>query len=253
MLLLAVFAAVNVGTTTLVAWNIGAGDRQKASQVARQIIVLNIVLGIIMSTIGVLLSRPIVLFMGAKADTIENATVYFQIVASGLLFQALTMGITAALRGAGETKLPMMYNIGSNLLNVFGNYVLIFGKLGMPQLGVAGAAISTTLSRVVACSVALFILFSNRSCISISLKGRYKPDPAIIRKVFSIGIPAALEQFVLQGGLMIFARTVSNLGTMEFAAHQIGLNINGLTFAPSMASRVRRSTLMLSGMVRMRR
>ncbi|MEN6316358.1 MAG: MATE family efflux transporter [Clostridiaceae bacterium] len=243
MLLLAVFAAVNVGTTTLVAWNIGAGNRQKASQVARQIIVLNIVLGIIMSTIGIVLSHRIVLFMGAKTDTVNNATVYFRIVAAGLVFQALTMGITAALRGAGETKLPMMYNIGSNLLNVFGNYILIYGKLGLPQLGVEGAAISTTLSRVVACSVALFILFSNKSCISISLKGGYRPDPGIIKQVFSIGIPAAMEQFVLQGGLMIFARTVSNLGTSEFAAHQIGLNINGLTFAPSMAFGVAATTL----------
>ena len=243
MLLLAVFAAVNVGTTTLVAWNIGAGNTQKASSVTRQIIVLNIVLGIIMSAVGVFFSRPVVLFMGAKADTVKDATMYFQIVASGLVFQALTMGITASLRGAGETKLPMLYNIGSNLLNVFGNYVLIYGKFGFPQLGVTGAAISTTLSRILACSMGLYIIFSNKSCISISLKGKYRPDPAIIKQVFSIGIPAALEQFVLQSGLMIFARTVSNLGTAEFAAHQIGLNINGLTFAPSMAFGVAATTL----------
>ena len=108
-LLLAIFAAVNVGTTTLVAWNIGAGNKEKASAITRQILVVNAILGMVMSLIGFVLSRNIVAFMGAKADTIEYATRYFQIVSSGLVFQAITMGITAALRGAGETKIPMIY------------------------------------------------------------------------------------------------------------------------------------------------
>ncbi len=242
-LLLAIFAAVNVGTTTLVAWNIGAGNVQKASSVIRQVLIINIALGIIISIIGFAFSRQIVVFMGANEDTLKDATLYFQIISSSLFFQALTMCITASLRGAGETKLPMLYNLGSNLLNVFGNYVLIYGKFGFPKWGVAGAAVSTTLSRVLACIFALYIIFSNKSRVSISIRGNYRLDFTIIKKVFSIGLPAAVEQFVLQSGLVMFARTVSGLGTAEFAAHQIGLNINGLTFAPSMAFGVAATTL----------
>ena len=242
-LLLAIFAAINVGTTTLVAWNIGAGNVQKASSVIRQVLMINIGLGIIMSVIGFAFSHQIVLFMGANEDTLKDATIYFQIISSGLFFQALSMCITASLRGAGETKLPMLYNLGSNLLNVFGNYVLIYGKFGFPKWGIAGAAVSTTLSRVLACVIALYIIFSNKSRVSISIKGNYRLDFSIIKKVFSIGLPAAVEQFVLQSGLMMFARTVSGLGTAEFAAHQIGLNINGLTFSPSMAFGVAATTL----------
>ena len=243
MLLLAVFAAVNVGTTTLVAWNIGARDLKKATSVVRQVLVVNLILGLIMSIIGVVFSKYIVTFMGANADTYKNATIYFQIVASGLVFQAITMAITASLRGAGETKLPMLYNIGANLLNVLGNYVLIYGKFGFPEWGVAGAAVSTTLSRIVACAIGLYIIFSNKSVMSIPLKSSYRLDKSIIKPVFTIGLPAAIEQFVLQSGLMMFARTVSGLGTAAFAAHQIGLNINGLTFAPSMAFGVAATTL----------
>jgi putative MATE family efflux protein len=235
MMLNAIFAAVNVGTTTVVAWNIGAGNREKAASVAKQVIVVNIVLGILMSIIGFSFARQVVTFMGANEDTMEYATIYFQIIAAGMMFQAVTMAITAALRGAGETKLPMVYNLGANLLNVFGNYVLIYGALGFPRWGVAGAAVSTTLSRVIACGVALYIIFSGKSAISVSLKDGYKPDFSIIKQVFSIGFPASVEQFIMQSGLMMFARTVSGLGTSEFAAHQIGLNINGLTFSPSMA------------------
>ncbi len=244
MLLLAVFSAVNIGTTTLVAWNVGANNIKKASLVTRQIIMVNAILGIILSLIGVAFASQTVVFMGAKADTIKDATIYFQIVSSGLVFQAVTMGITAALRGAGETKIPMFYNIGSNMLNVFGNYIFIYGKLGFPKMGVAGAALSTTISRFVACVIGLFVVFTlDKSIISMKFRGNYKFDRSIIKEVFSIGLPSALEQFVLQSGLMLFARTVSSLGTLAFAAHQIGLNICGLAYSPSMAFGIAATTL----------
>lgn len=244
MLLLAAFAAVNIGTTTLVAWSTGAGDTQKASLITRQTLIINIFLGTIMSLIGIFLSPYIVRFMGANTDTFKDANIYFQIISSGLLFQTVTMGITAALRGAGETRLPMVYNIASNLFNVFGNYVLIYGKFGFPKLGVQGAAISTTVSRFLACAFALYIVYIwRKSPIHISVKTSYRPDFKIIKQIFYIGTPAAFEQIVLHSGLMMFARIVSGLGTAAFAAHQIGLNISGLTFAPSMAFGVASTTL----------
>lgn len=242
MFLLAIFAAVNVGTTTIVAWSIGAHNPGKASIVAKQSLIINTILGVIISVAGVLLARPIILFMGAEADTIVDATVYFQIVAAGLAFQTISMGITAALRGAGETRIPMIYNIGSNLLNVFGNFVLIYGKLGFPRLGVVGAAISTSFSRLVACLLGIYVIYSGKAVISVKHTG-YKPDKEITKQIFSIGIPSALEQFVIQGALIMFARAVSGLGTTVFAAHQIGLNISGLSFSPSTAFQVASTAL----------
>jgi len=75
---------------------------------------------------------------------------YLQIVSLGWLFTTISLNIGAILRGSGDTMTPMRYNLFSNLLNVFGNYVLIFGKFGFPAMGVAGAALSTTLCRGVA-------------------------------------------------------------------------------------------------------
>ncbi|NLY90897.1 MAG: MATE family efflux transporter [Firmicutes bacterium] len=244
MLLLAVFAAVNIGTTTLVAWKIGAGEPEEARGVTRQTLVLALLMGTVMSGFGVLVAPLIVRFMGAGPDTFADAKVYFQIVAAGLVFQVINLGITAALRGAGETKIPMLYNVGSNLFNVFGNYVLIYGKLGFPKWGVAGAAVSTSFSRFLGCLAGLYVLyFSRRTLLRISLRGDYRLHRPTVARIFNIGIPAALEQFVVQGGLMLFAKTVSGLGTMNFAAHQIGLNISGLSFAPSQAFSVASTTL----------
>jgi putative MATE family efflux protein len=242
MLLLAIFSAVNVGTTAMVAWSVGSGDMPYASAVTRQSLVINAVLGVFLSTLGALTARHVVVLMGAQDDTIDNAMVYFRIVSSGLVFQALSLGISAALRGAGETKLPMLYNLGSNLLNVLGNYVLIYGKFGFPRMEVAGAALSTTLSRVLACTVAVYVLF-RRSRLSDTMRGSYRLNRSILRRIAAVGGPAALEQFVLQSGLILFARTVSGLGTNGFAAHQIGLNISGLSFSPSRAFGVAATTL----------
>ena len=244
MLLLSIFAAVNIGTTTLVAWQIGAGRPEEAQRVTRQTLVIGLLLGTVISGLGVLVAPVIVRFMGAGPDVIGNSTIYFQIVAAGLVFQALNMGITAALRGAGETKIPMFYNVGSNLFNVFGNYVLIYGKLGFPQWGVAGAAVSTSFSRFLACIAGLYVLYGSRhSIIQLKPGDDYRLHRPTVKKIFDIGLPAALEQFILQSGLMLFAKTVSGLGTLSFAAHQIGLNISGLSFAPSMAFGVASTTL----------
>lgn len=244
MLLLAIFAAVNVGTTTIVAWKIGAGSPGEAQDVTRQSIVTNIVLGTLMSVIGIVSAPWVIKFMGAKPDTIEAAISYFQIVSAGLLFQAVAMGITASLRGAGETKIPMFYNVGSNLLNIFGNYVLIYGKFGFPKMGVAGAATSTTIARALTSFAGLYVLyFWRKAKINLNLKDKYRVNWSIIKQVFSIGIPAAVEQLILQSGLVFFARIVSGLGTDVYAAHQIGLNISGLTFAPAMAFGVAATTL----------
>lgn len=244
MLLMAIFAAVNIGGTTLVAWSVGEKNINKARTVTRQILMINLILGVGMSILGVTAAALIVRFMGAGPDTMKMATIYFQIVASGLIFQAIIIGITACLRGAGQTRIPMAYNVGGNLLNVFGNYVLIYGKLGFPQWGVTGAAVSTTLSRLAACLAALYVVYlSPRSELKISIKDDYRFDGDIIRKIFTIGMPSALEQFVLQSGLMLFAKIVSGLGTAGFAAHQIGINISGLSFSPSMAFGVAATTL----------
>jgi putative MATE family efflux protein len=244
MLLIAIFAAVNVGTTTLVAWNIGAKEIKKACSVTRQALIVNGNFGLITAVLGILAAPYIVNFMGAKADTFADAVKYFQIVAAGLVFQGITMGITSSLRGAGETKIPMAYNVGSNLINVFGNYVLIYGKFGFPQMGVAGAALSTTIARFIAFAAGIYVIYrSNNSAIKLRVTDNYKIDLEIVKKIFSIGIPAAMEQFIIQSGLMLFAKTVSGLGTAAYAAHQIGLNISGLSFAPSMAFGVASTTL----------
>lgn len=242
-LVIGILSAFNVGATAAVAWAIGAGDNDTAKAVTRNMLVLDLLLGILVTILGMRFATSIVTFMGAKEDTLPYAAEYLRIVAMGFLPAALTMGVTASLRGAGLTRMPMAYNLFSNLLNVFGNYILIFGKLGVPALGVVGAAISTTLSRYVALALALGVLFFGQSQVRISLRQSFRLRLPLVKQIFRVGLPGAAEQGIMQIGFMLFTRTVAVLGTTMLAAHQIGLSINGLSWVPSQAFGVAATTL----------
>ena len=185
----------------------------------------------------------IVRFMGAGADTYDYAKQYLQIIAAGMLPMSVTFAITASLRGVGQTRLPMTYNLIANLLNVVGNYGLIYGRLGMPKLGVAGAAISTMLSQYIGCGMALYTAFHAHTAVQLRLSGDWRPRTKWIRRILNVGAASMLEQLIMQVGFVIFARQVSGLGTAVFAAHQIGLSINGLSWMPGQAFGVAATTL----------
>ena len=238
-----VLSAMNVGTSAAVAWSIGAKDRAGACRIARTAITMNLILGVMAANVLYLFAGPIVRFMGAQPDTYEFAREYLKIVAIGLLPMCMCFGITSALRGVGMTRLPMVYNLIGNLLNVIGNYAFIYGRLGMPELGVAGAALSTTLSRYVTCLLALGTLFRAKSPIRMPLRGDYRLHRETLGRITGVGITSALEQLIMQIGFVFFARTVSGLGTTVFAAHQVGMSVNGLTWMPPQAYGVAATTL----------
>jgi len=235
MLALAVFQALNVGSTALVARFIGPGDIKNAKATVRQSMVLVTILGIVVSIAGYLLSPAIITFMRAEPDVYPMSVSYLQIVSLGWLFTTISLNIGAILRGSGDTMTPMRYNLFSNLLNVFGNYVLIFGKFGFPAMGVAGAALSTTLCRGVAAFLALRAIFNKNKIIGVSLKDDYRIDKNLLERLISIGLPSAMEQFLLRLGQVFFSRAVAGLGTAVYAAHQTAVNISSLTFTPGQA------------------
>jgi len=238
-----ILIALNIGTTAGVAWAVGAGERRSASQIARNALMLNAVVGAVAACVVYALAGKIVTFMGAGADTFEYAKTYLQIIAMGMLPLSMTFAITAGLRGVGQTRLPMTYNLIANLLNVIGNYALIYGKLGMPKLGVSGAALSTILSQYIGLALALFTAFRAHTPVQFKIDRDWRLRVKWLRRILNVGMTSMLEQLIMQIGFVIFARQVSGLGTNIFAAHQIGLSINGLSWMPGQAFGVAATTL----------
>jgi len=243
-LLIAIFSAINVGTTTLVSWNIGKGDKAKATAIARQAIIFNFVLGGAISAVGYFGARHFMSLLIDDPQVVAYSVMYLEIICLGLAFNAVSMGISAALRGAGETKVPMIYNLTANALHIFLNYLLIFGNWGFPQLGVMGAAISTTIARTVAALIALAVLFLwRKSPLRIKLRDSWRLHTKTIKDIFAIGMPSAGEQFVIQTGLLIFTAIIASLQTQAFAAHQIAININMVAFSISQAFAISNTAL----------
>lgn len=240
---MSVFMSLNIGATALVARSVGAKRIDDAFAAARQALVFASLTGLLLSVLGVMYASSILRLLGAQADVLGPGSAYLKIVCAGLVFQGATVSLNASLRGAGDTRTPMSVNIVANLVNLIGNYILINGKFGFPRLEVAGAGYATTLSRIVACTLVFAKVFGHKGAIKMSASDSFRPDSTVLRRIFKVGIPAAMEQLVMRSGMMVFARIVAGFGTLTYAAHQVALNIEGLSFTPPQAFQTAATTL----------
>lgn len=239
----AIFVALNVGATALVARNVGANRLLEARNYARQSIMMTIPLGLVLSVLAVYLAPRIIHFMGGRGETLRLGSIYFAIVGSSLVLLSLTVAITSVMRGAGDTRTPMKISIIGNFLVVVFGWLLIYGNIGFPAMGVTGAATAFFLSRLIMVILALWAISKHGTSVQVSLRGSFKPDWKAVKETLDIGLPSAIEQFILQGGLILFVRIVAGLGTEVYAAHQIVLNILGLSFLPGQAFSIAATTL----------
>lgn len=237
--------ALNVGGTAIIARYYGAKKYKNISLVLKHVMLLAM-LGFVLpiSVLMIVLAPNVLSFLGADSSVIEVGSGYFRVIMIGFIFQSFSFTMTAALRGIGETKIPMRNNVIANSLNVLGNAVLIYGLFGFPVLGVTGAAISTALSNVIAMSLNLRYVLSKKSVLYLDFKEKFEFRFEMMKDLIRIGFPTALEQLALRVGIISFLNIVSGLGTNVYAAHQISLNILNLTYSPAQAFGITASTLM---------
>ena len=132
-LLMTAFIAMNTGVTALVARNKGTNDKKQANLIVRQGLLFTFVVTLILSILGTVFAKPLVIFMGSTEDIVTKwATEYLQIQMIGFLGFALTSTITAALRAVGDSRTCMIYNLIANMVNVIFNWLFINGNLGFP-------------------------------------------------------------------------------------------------------------------------
>ena len=242
-LLMTAFMAMNTGVTALVARYKGIGDREKANLVVRQGLMFTFFTTIILSILGVIFARPMVIFMGSTEEHVTVwATQYLQIQMAGFITMALTSTITASLRGVGDSRSSMIYNLIANLVNVCFNWLLIYGNLGFPEMDVAGASLATVIGQFVAFIIALYLLLKGNGFLKLELRRGFKPDRTTLSDMLGIGIPAMVEQLLMRAGMIIFSKTVASLGTTAYATHQVCMNIQALSFMTGQAFAVSATT-----------
>lgn len=241
---IALAQAMSTGGTAMISRYYGAKEPEKIPQVVKHLQLLMIAIVIIpLLSLNLFFTESVMKFIGAKPEVIDIGINYFKVVIIGFGFQAFNLGIFASMRGAGDTKTPMKINMYLNFLNVIGNYILIFGKLGLPRLGVTGAGISTSLSHVLGTIVLLTIILTKSHPIHIDLKEKFKLNKRILSNIVRVGGPAAVEQVGFRFGVVLFIKIISGLGTTVYATHQIASNIISLSFSPGQSFGIAASTL----------
>ena len=244
--------AVGTGGTVAVAQSIGAGDFERARRVTGQAFLASLAMAIIITALLLGFSTKIPVFMGVEPEIQKMATSYIVCLAVGMPLQCISAVFYGILRGAGDTRTPLLLGMLTNILNVIGNFLLIYPsrmitigsftfRMWGADLGVAGAAISSSFARIVF-GIAVIVMMTRRSDITLQLRG-LKPDCPLLAEIFRIGLPAALERLAINGGHLVYARLVAGLGTVVLAAHQLAQSAESICYLPAMGFEMAATTL----------
>lgn len=230
---LAMFFAVNVSLSALVARRKGENNREGANRIFLTALYFVVLAAIIISVLLVIFASPIMELCGSEAQTHEGAVTYYRIIMGGMIFNCIQMAINSAQRGCGNTKITMRTNLVSNTVNVIFNYLLIGGNLGFPALGIKGAALATVLGTVVASIMSILSVCGKDTFVSFVYiaKEKIKPTFSAFGNIVKVGYSVFAEQLLLRVGFMATALMAAKQGTDAMAAHQVGMNIMGLSFS----------------------
>lgn len=248
-------AGLGVGASVLVATKIGERKLEQAQAILMQSILAMILLGGAVMLIGeLILAHNLPRWMGAEEVLLAPAEQYMRIVAAAFPFQVLLAVGCAIIRGAGDTRTPMYYNILSNIVNIIGNFlfiyetrtVTIFGfslKIWGAGMGVGGAALGTALAFFISGMLTLRHLLSRKSIVHVSGARSLKPVREILGQIVRLGLPAAFERVTLSSGQMVITALVTGMGSSVLAAHQLATTAESICYMPCFGFSVAATTL----------
>jgi putative MATE family efflux protein len=229
---------INVGVTVQVAQLWGAGRREDAAKASYQAMLLAAVAGLLITIIGRTFGGQVASLLGANAEVQGILSDYTKILFSFIFFSISINVLAGIMHGTGDTKTPLYATLIVNILHVLVAYPLIYGYLGLPKLGVKGAAIAIAVSESMG---ALFLLIR-------SLRKRYIHISRALElkytaMTFKIGYPIFIDRLLQNAGSLVFAKVVLLYGTAVYAAHQVGLAIEAFSFMPGYGIAVAAATM----------
>lgn len=227
MLAFLVFQVINTGTSVLCSQYLGAGKRHKMHEVTAMALMLNFIFGVLLSLILSLGAPWFLKWMGLDSHLMQYGLPYMQLVGALAFFQALHLTISASLRSDHKAIYPMLVVVLVNIVNIAGNYSLIFGHFGMPALGVRGAAIATDISRGVAAFALFAILFTRHISFSELRKAFAAPRKDLTQIMYDllrIGLPSAGENMSYNAQQLVLTYFITSLGAASLAARVYVVN-----------------------------
>ena len=215
-LIVQLFSAMATGAAIVCSHYVGMRDKEGANNAAKQVVISVGVIALVITVFGIIFKRQIlgIIFGQIEPGVMENAVIYFFFTALSYPFLALFSAGSAIFRSCGNSRYPMTVSVISNVINIIGNYILIFTF----DMGVTGAAIATLISRIF-CMVAVYVALAKpRQDIVVNDYMNIRPDWSLIKTILAIGIPSGIENSMFQFGKLAIQSTVSTMGTAVIAA-----------------------------------
>ncbi|MCC5890922.1 MAG: MATE family efflux transporter [Alkalibacterium sp.] len=212
-----------MGAGVVVSQYVGANDKNGVRNTIASAITINLLFGVAVSLFVGLNRHFLLNLFSLEPELYAYASSYALIVGSALFAQAMILTISSLLQAMGHTKDVMASVFIMNALNVFGNYVLIFGALGFPRIGVTGVAISTATVRIII-MVGMFILLTKRMPVKMSLSSFFKLKKEYTTKILNIGVPSAGEQLSYNVSQLVLTVMITTLGATALATRVYSQN-----------------------------
>ena len=216
---------LNTGTQALIARSVGAGDNQAANHVAQQTFVISTVFALVMAAIGIFLAEPILVFIGVEPDVVREGAVYMRIMFIGSLAMSFGMMSQGIMQASGDALTPMKVGIGVRIFHLILCPFLIFGWWIFPFMGVSGAALTNVISQGTGGVIMLWMLFTGRTRLKLTLRG-FHFDGSIIWRIIKIGIPSSITAMQRNFTNFILMWFVVPFGTFAVAAHSLAERID---------------------------
>ena len=229
-------SGLSVGTNVIVAQLWGAKRHREAGEAARHFLALSVAVSLALMACGLLLNRYAMHLLGAAPDVIALSLPYSTLIFLVIPFTVLLQVLSSILQGTGDTKSPMYAMIVVNLLHVAIAYPLIYGRWGLPAFGVKGAGVAVGIAEATGVS---YLLFRCLSLLHRSSHVRFD----FFRTIWHVGAPVSGERIVQQAGILIYTKIVLLYGTVSYAAHQVGLSIESLSFLPGYGFAIAAATM----------
>ena len=229
VLVIQAFSALAAGGAIVCAQYIGQRNKEKANESARQVLFIITAISAAVSLTCLVFQKPLLrlIFGSVEAEVMRASETYFFYTALSFPFIAAYDSAASIFRAQDNTRGPMLISMISNVMNIVGNAVMIWGF----HMGVAGAALSTLISRIFCAVVVLIQLRKDRQEIVVRDYIRIRPNWFMIKRILGIGIPSGVENSMFQLGKLAIQSTVSTLGTAAIAAQamtNILENLNGI-------------------------
>lgn len=237
-LMLVGMMSITTGSMVLVAQARGARDPDQVSRVVRQSLIFAVMFGVVLAVVGWFIARPLLLFLnsGEAGHVIDLGVSYLRLLFLGATFLAVNFVVNKVMQGAGDVITPLYLTAGVNVLNILLAIVLIFGLGPIPSLGIAGAALSTVLSRLAASIVGVWLLYSGRNVVRLRSRS-YRPDWRLMKQILTIGVPSGAQGIARNMTQVFVLRilTSTSAGALGAAALAIGTQVTRLIQTPGMA------------------